>query len=272
MATLLSSPLGPSSHNAGKYDIFDQPSSPTYKHAELPAEFGDQSFGSSMSLGSSFELNKLAASSSTSSQLSVLSVSALGPRRVVQDDQQTTIRLPRRSPPRTGQDSLGASMGTILNSVSPHLAAKMNTSDYMDMSSPPPSARKKAAATPSKSQFSDKDEGLPPGSAMKEDTPVKYNQPIRRTVTEATASSGASLGRLFGTELSLNTRHQSFQANRISKLDDDSFSSQNSPDKEPPSKRRPSSLPLVAGPICNRPVLRSNAAPTPSSSGAPMPK
>lgn len=239
---MLSSPLGPA-HQAGRYDLFGQPSSPIYKHDDLPAEFGDQSFGSSMSLGSSFELNRMIASSSTSSQLSSLS----GPTNRCLDD-QATIRMPRKSPPRYGQESLGAAMGTVLNSRSPGLAAKMNSSDYMDMSSPPP---KQHQATPSR----DKEDRLPPGSAMKEDTPVQSTYFSRRSASEtANSAAGNSLGRLFGTELSLSNRHHSFQAGMAG---NESFGSQASPDKEPPPKRRPSSLPLTQVPLPARPSLRA---------------
>lgn len=242
IATMLSSPLGPA-HQTGRYDLFgQQSSSPTYRHDDLPAEFGDQSFGSSMSLGSSFELNRMIASSSTSSQLSSLS----GPTNKYSDD-QPTIRKPKKSPPRFGQESLGAAMGTVLNSRSPGLAAKMNSSDYMDMSSPPP---KQHQVTPSK----DKDEQLPPGSAMKEDTPVQSNYFSRKSASETINIAGNSLGRLFGTELSLNNRHHSFQSGMAG---NESFGSQASPDKEPPPKRRPSSLPLTQVPIPPRPSLRA---------------
>jgi M-phase inducer tyrosine phosphatase len=256
MATMLSSPIGPS-HGTGRYDPFDQPSSPSYKHDELPSEFGDQSFGSSMSLGSSFELSRMVASSSSSSQLSI---SALTTQRNRNDD-QATIRISRRSPPRYGQDSLGAAMGTVLNSRSPGLASKMSPVDYMDMSSPP---SQKAINTPSKASrgLADEDDDLPPGSAMKEDTPVRMTS----LASESSTMTGGSLGRLFGTELSQNTRILSLQTTS-GHLGEETFELQISPDKEPPQKKRPSSLPLshAAAPV--RPSLRSVGMAPPSGSG-----
>jgi M-phase inducer tyrosine phosphatase len=256
MATMLSSPMGPSL-NTGKYDLFDQPSSPTYKHDDLPAEFGDQSFGSSMSLGSSFELHRMTASGSSSSQLSIFAAQ----NRAQDDYAGATIRMPaKRSPPRTGQESLGAAMGTVLNSKSPGLAAKMNSLDYMDMSSPP---SRQNNATPPKA-CNDENDYLPPGSAMKEDTPVQRVNTSRRSTSETTNTTGNSLGRLFGTELSINSRHHSFQSGVANK----SFACQPSPDKEPPLKRRPSSLPLQEIPASARSSLRSGGMGPPASSSA----
>ena len=260
MATMLSSPIGPT-HGSSRYDLFDQPSSPSYKHQDLPNEFGDQSFGSSMSLGSSFELSRMVASSSSSSQLS--SLSGHGNRAV---NDQATIRLPKRSPPRFGQDSLGAAMGTVLNSRSPNLAAKMSSIDYMDISSPPP---QQLINTPSRaSRGLVEDDDLPPGSAMKEDTPVQYTSNSRRTASETSALAAGSLGRLFGTELSQNARRQSCQATSSNGMGDGSFGSLASPDKEPPLKKRPSSLPLSQAAVPARPSLRSVGMAPPTTSGS----
>lgn len=208
MAMMLSSPIGPT-RNTGRYDLFDRPSSPTYKqNDDLPAEFGDQSFGSSMSLGSSFELSRMVASSSSSTQLAMFAATTIQ-KRV--NDEQATIRMPvRRNSPRSGQDSLGAAMGTVLNSRSPGLAAKMNSSDYMDMSSPPP--RQQTMATPPKSSRNshrkEPQDLLPPGSAMKEDTPAAAQESYvtRRCASMTTTTMEGSLGRLFGTELSVNAQ------------------------------------------------------------------
>lgn len=218
-----------------------------------------------MSLGSSFELNRLVASSSSSSQLGAITSSFSNRKRVVDD--QATIRLPRKSPPRQGQESLGAAMGTVLNSRSPGLAAKMSSIDYMDMSSPPPQLHN---TTPSRASRGlavddDYDENLPPGSAMKEDTPIRTNT-SRRSASETTAITNGSLGRLFGTELSANARRSLHQT--VSHLGEESFGSQSSPDKEPPLKKRPSSLPLSEAAPHIRPSLRSVGMAPPAAPGS----
>ncbi|UZJ56686.1 hypothetical protein CBS101457_006006 [Exobasidium rhododendri] len=261
--TMLSSPLGPS-HTSSRYDIFEQPSSPTFKHDDLPDEFGDQSFGSSMSLGSSFELNRMVASSSSSSQLSALSSYSYRTRVV---DDQATIRLSRRTPPRLGQESLGAAMGTVLDSRSPSLAKKMSSVDYMDISSPPSQHNNTTPSRVSRG-LAQVDHNLPPGSAMKEDTPVRMNTSSisRRCASERSDVANGSLGRLFGTELSQNSRRMSYQTS--SGMGEDSFDSQASPDKEPPLKRRPSSLPLTSANNPGRPSVRSAGMAPPS---APLP-
>ena len=180
---VVSSPLGDRKH----YDIFQQPSSPKQQHDDLPAEFGDQSFGSSMSLGSSFELNRLAASPSASSMLCVQSVP---PHCTLQSAPPISLQ---KSPPRTFPESLGAAMGTILNSRTPGLAAKMSSPFSMDMS--PTSIHITPTAlgngTPSKGKppgsnlvTSHSEEQLPPGSAMKEDPPEAQQ-------THSTVSGGS---------------------------------------------------------------------------------
>lgn len=254
---VVSSPLGDRKH----YDIFQQPSSPKQQHDDLPAEFGDQSFGSSMSLGSSFELNRLAASPSASSMLCVQSVP---PHCTLQSAPPISLQ---KSPPRTFPESLGAAMGTILNSRTPGLAAKMSSPFSMDMS--PTSIHITPTAlgngTPSKGKppgsnlvTSHSEEQLPPGSAMKEDPPEA--QQTHSTV------SGGSLGRLFGTELSLNgpSRKSSVDCvfGQACSMNDDGLLE--SPEKEPPAKRRPSSLPISQATSHIRPSLRAAGMGPPS--------
>ena len=113
---------------------------------------------------------------------------------------------PRRSP------NLGASMGTFLNRRSPGLAAKLSSPQDMDISPPVKTAMPSLMQT-----FADEKPG-----------------PSRRITDRVSPASAASLGRLFGTELSLNSL-------RVS--DDNEDEALSSPDKEPPPKRRPSSLP-----------------------------
>jgi M-phase inducer tyrosine phosphatase len=161
-------------------------------------------------------------------------------------------------------------MGTVLNSKSPNLAVKMSAVDYMDISSPPSQS---FHTTPSRASRGIRQENgyLPPGSAMKEDTPVRMNSSSvsRRSASEKSDLANGSLGRLFGTELSQNARRLSHQP--TSCLGDESFDSQASPDKEPPPKRRPSSLPLEQGSFPTRPSLRpAGMAPPAGPSSAPM--
>ncbi|PWN37849.1 uncharacterized protein FA14DRAFT_159702 [Meira miltonrushii] len=123
--------------------------------------------------------------------------------------------MKKRSPRRANQEGLGAAMGTMLNSKSPGLAAKMTTTQYMDMS-PIPASRisygemTNAALlqqTPSKTSQScqeDEDENLPPGSAMKIDSPLstQENSTLKVANDKNARRKAGSLGRLFGTELS----------------------------------------------------------------------
>lgn len=335
---LLSSPIGdryahqhlPGSAVRSRFSALDPPESPKLEHDELPAEFGDQSFGSSMSLGSSFDLSRLpqgpatatastharrpssgSALTATSSRpasrpLSAVfttapasaSTSPCGTSRA--ELYQASIRGNyRRSPPRGNLDGLGAAMGTVLNSKTPGLAAKMSSPQPMDISPLPARyAAQISSATPSKTQSraanfdsspliaSHSDEQLPPGSAMKEDTPeAKQMYRASRSMDRRTASedgaammgAGGSLARLFGTELSQNEGRT--QAERKTSVDcvfgnvekvqtaGDSEVSE-SPDKEPPAKRRPSSLPLAQA--HSRPSLR-NAGMGPCLSSSAIP-
>lgn len=121
----------------------------------------------------------------------------------------TNKPMKKRSPRRANQEGLGAAMGTMLNSRSPGLAAKMNTTQYMDMS-PIPVSRTSTNTillhqqTPSKFSQDDEDENLPPGSAMKIDSPISSQEvaALKLAAEKNARRKAGSLGRLFGTELS----------------------------------------------------------------------
>lgn len=148
---------------------------------------------------------------------------------------------------------MGAAMGTALNDKSPGLAAKLSSPHYMDIS-PPPSGTHTPALIETPGRAANSRSGsavvrpggsavrLAPGSDMETDTPLLDRVARRHFVDSPVApgSAGGSLGRLFGTELSLNAESPS-----------------SSPDKEPPSKRRPSSLPLGQSEAHARPSMRS---------------
>lgn len=133
--------------------------------------------------------------------------------------------MKKRSPRRVNQEGLGAAMGTMLNSKSPGLAAKMNTTQYMDMSPIPVSrtshggmisATNLLQQTPSRSSQSfqaDEDENLPPGSAMKIDSPIstQENATLNLANEKNARRKAGSLGRLFGTELSQHCSTQDLE-------------------------------------------------------------
>ncbi|KAN0066283.1 m-phase inducer phosphatase [Thecaphora frezii] len=228
MAALMSSPMGP----PARFDLFEQPSSPSYTQEELPADF-DRSFGSSMSISSSFDGSHIpqirlggqshngcfgSGFTFTAGQTSLHTSSGLSAR----DSERIS---PRRGP------SLGAAMGTFLNTRSPGLAAKLSSPMDMDIS---PSI--KGAKSPS-SSTSGMIRSL--GDARRKshtvvNGPSPLSQAPRKPAERSASPATASLGRLFGTELSLNQM-------KITVQEDGLLSS---PDKEPPPKRRPSSLPL----------------------------
>lgn len=130
--------------------------------------------------------------------------------------------MKKRSPRRAFQEGLGAAMGTTLNSKSPGLAAKMNTTHYMDMSpisnsriledeivnatllhqTPLKSSQLIQGSCPEGEE--EDDENLPPGSAMKIDSPISIQQiaTLKSSNEKNAKRKGGSLGRLFGTELS----------------------------------------------------------------------
>ncbi|PWN50342.1 hypothetical protein IE53DRAFT_101095 [Violaceomyces palustris] len=240
MTTLLSSPMGP----PARYDIFDQPSSPTLRHDELPADF-DKSFSSSMSISNSLEGSHI-------HHLRLPHSSSLhgcfgNPGRA---SQLTHARLPeevvdllsspeRRASPKQTK-SLGAAMGTYLNTSSPGLAAKFSSDYDMDISPQPKFGR---AASSEGRFYAGSASCLPPGSAMKEDRdiyslrsgPSASSSSRQASDRPSPPSSASSLGRLFGTELAINRQR--------AEEDEEDHELQSSPDKEPPSKRRPASLP-----------------------------
>lgn len=318
MAALLSSPAGPPM----RFDMLEHPSSPTRRHDDLPADF-DRSFGSSMSLGSSFDLGGGGSSAPSSSSprnehqgSTPLDSMRPAPFPQIQDSNQAGSLMPpspslsstssislsscssgsstgpaltapkvssRRSSPTTNR-TLGAAMGTQLNGRSPGLAAKLSSPHYMDIS---PAVKRTVPApssiegrllqresdgypleqgTPSHAFFTD--HMLPPGSAMKEDTPVGHTRTrsARRGSSRQNSpdmgGTGATLGRLFGTNMSLNAPEGN---------PDDSFEASLDPDasfekEQPPAKRRPASLPLGEPRPPIRPGLRSAGAPLANSS------
>ncbi|PWN20039.1 hypothetical protein BCV69DRAFT_271307 [Microstroma glucosiphilum] len=328
MMALLSSPMGP----AMRFDIFDQPSSPTRRHEELPADF-DRSFGSSMSLGSSFDqlprvasqqsdgrassgqvFADLPVSSSSSSQsirasstrLEALqsanpfalsapssptsSPSASSPSMATRSKARARGPLPTftsspsssRLPPSLSESptmtrTLGASMGTELSSKSPGLAAKMSSPHYMDFSptNPLASSSKPSGGSNTPSSAAMRHAMLPPGSAMKEDTPPMSarrrvsSRPSSRNGSTSRGSghraspdlsncAGSKLGRLFGTNMSLNTMNTQASPGSTDNSFENSQDGDASYEKEqPPAKRRPSSLPLGEGRPFVRPGLRT---------------
>lgn len=289
-----------------RFDIFDQPSSPSRHHDDLPADF-DRSFGSSMSLGSSVDLPRSASNGSYiqhGQQQHLVAgpsnggfSSSMTPGMVLRSSSPSPIASPdgnrlqagpsrlssspagsRRSSPTTNR-TLGAAMGTDLNSKSPRLAAKMSSPHYMDIS-PAPKSFISVQPTPVASTSARRSTSplLPPGSAMKEDTPPERRKMSsrpssrqssrpnsRRGTPELGASASSSpsslgggggnkLGRLFGTSISTNIRRDSSPLN----YQDNSFDVDASFEREqPPAKKRPASLPLGEGKALVRPPLKS---------------
>ncbi|CAO1621863.1 unnamed protein product [Parajaminaea phylloscopi] len=316
-----------------RFDLFEQqPASPTHRHDDLPAEFGDRSFGSSMSLGSSFDLGigrlpttgssttisalaplsilplPASSSSSSSASSSTSSSSLLSAKHGVHSSPSPPRVLGgsavvKRSSPTTTR-KLGAAMGTELNGKSPGLAAKLSSPHYMDIS-PAPAKTPLDAVSAGTSAYrpahtsmrtpvgvfqppSVPSSCLPPGSAMKEDTPSvsgrrtsrissssrqgsrassrgnsrassrassRSNSPDDASAAAPHGVPGGSLGRLFGTCLSVNSvgpQRDSEEASASGNtLDpDNSF-------EMPAPKRRPSSLPMGEGRPPPRPSLRN---------------
>ncbi|SPO19936.1 related to M-phase inducer phosphatase [Ustilago trichophora] len=272
MATLLSSPLAP----APKFDLFEQPSSPKcYGHEDLPADF-DKSFGSSMSISDSFDGH-------TSQPFPALSLPpqpflASGSLGLAQSlacaNQQRSLfhnastepskqqhqhhQQPSRPSPRTG-NTLGAAMGTTLNARSPGLAAKMSSPKDMDIS-PAPNAPFISHIRPSPSEALPKlmdniHVGAPASAASINDRlhPVLGGSSRTRPAAAERKSSlqlpHSMSSRLFGAEIAFNSH-------RIFARDQELLSS---PDKEPPPKRRPNSLPTRQSEANERISQLSNA-------------
>ncbi|KAJ1030382.1 hypothetical protein NDA16_001291 [Ustilago loliicola] len=260
MATLLSSPLAP----ASKFDLFEQPSSPKhYAHDDLPVDF-DKSFGSSMSISDSLDGHTsqpfptlalpaqpflfttgslgLAQSLATANQQhsSLFHNASTEPSK-----HQHQHQIPTRISPRPAANTLGAAMGTTLNARSPRLAAKMSSPKDMDIS-PAPVAPSVHSLRPSPS------EALPKlmnsihvgSSANAAAAPLNDRlhpvlggssrpRPLAAERKSSLQLAHSMSSRLFGAEIALNSQ-------RIFARDHELLSS---PDKEPPPKRRPNSLP-----------------------------
>ncbi|SPO20850.1 related to M-phase inducer phosphatase [Ustilago trichophora] len=272
MATLLSSPLAP----APKFDLFEQPSSPKcYGHEDLPADF-DKSFGSSMSISDSFDghtsqpfpaltlpsqsflasgsLGLAQSLASANQHRSLFHNASTEPFKQQHQQQQH----PSRPSPRAAH-TLGAAMGTTLNARSPGLAAKMSSPKDMDIS-PAPNAAFISQIRPSPSEALPKlmdniHVGAPASAASVNDRlhPV-LGGPSRPRPAAAERKSSLQLAhsmssRLFGAEIALNSQ-------RIFARDQELLSS---PDKEPPPKRRPNSLPTRQSEANERISQLSNA-------------
>ncbi|CAO1636546.1 unnamed protein product [Sympodiomycopsis kandeliae] len=198
-------------------NVFEQPSSPTMRHDDLPADF-DRSFGSSMSISSSCgssdgahdpRPSHLTASSSmgtingrTDSRAGRSSFSPAASCSPTSSSSSPSSLSPynrgtRKSP--TTSRTLGAAMGTELNGKSPGLAAKMSSPlglprsspHYMDISPAPMRPLHQAdTTTPAAFRQSESLLSLPPGSAMKEDTPAELFDP--RSSYSSSSSSSSS--------------------------------------------------------------------------------
>lgn len=253
MAALLSSPPAPQY----RHDPFEQPSSPKcYSlHDDLPADF-DKSFGSSMSISDSLDGHSsqplaAAAAAAAMPPPPFLFGNSLGlptafhakshqPQFLAQLHHQPTSHISPRP-----ANSLGAAMGTSLNARSPNLAAKMSSPKDMDISPAPVAPLAHVGPSPS--------EALPhlldnihvgrPSTAAAANLHHDRLHPVlggstRPRPLAAERKSSLQLAhsmssRLFGAEIALNS-------NRIFARDHQLLSS---PDKEPPPKRRPNSLP-----------------------------
>lgn len=255
MATLLSSPLAP----APKFDLFQQPSSPKcYANDDLPADL-DKSFGSSMSISDSLDGHtQTFPALSLPPQPFLFGTSSLGlaqsmaPANKDQHHQQPFFhnvytepskqQLAFRPSPRPS-NTLGAAMGTTLNARSPGLAAKMSSPSHMDIS-PAPVAPLLSHIRPSPSDALPKlmdniHVGASANAASTQDRlhPLLGGSSRPRPVATERKSSlqlaHTMSSRLFGAEIALNSQ-------RIFAQDQQLLSS---PDKEPPPKRRPNSLP-----------------------------
>ncbi|CEH12870.1 hypothetical protein CBOM_00829 [Ceraceosorus bombacis] len=282
MTTLLSSPIGAPMRLD---NIFQQPSSPTRKYDDLPAEFGDRSFGSSMSLSSSFDLGRYTneRNSHTHQSVSPSNSFASHMRMAVSSNcaraGPSSAFLGHARPEKHHHQSLGEAMGTELHSRSPNLGMKLTSPHRMEVDTstevPDLPHKRKAIIRSARQQGSDLNDhrnireetvrnprsrrSSPASSASKPNSPAplaaQRTSPAGLQAPAAPGSAGGSLGRMFGMELRLNS------------VEDESALN-SSPDKEPPTKRRPSSLPLGGGDHHTRPSMRS-AGLMPSSTARP---
>ncbi|PWN45827.1 hypothetical protein IE81DRAFT_127452 [Ceraceosorus guamensis] len=282
MTTLLSSPIGAPIRLD---NIFQQPSSPTRKYDDLPAEFGDRSFGSSMSLSSSFDLGRYTneRNSNTHQSVSPSNSFASHMRMAVSSNSAkagpSSAFLGHARPEKHHHQSLGEAMGTELHSRSPNLGMKLTSPHRMEVDTSievPDLPHKRSAILRSARQQGSglndqrniREETVrnprsrrssPTSSASKPNSPAplaaQRTSPAGLQAPAAPGSAGGSLGRMFGMELRLNSGEDESALN-------------SSPDKEPPTKRRPSSLPLGGGDHHTRPSMRS-AGLMPSSTARP---
>ncbi|SNX81588.1 related to M-phase inducer phosphatase [Melanopsichium pennsylvanicum] len=268
MATLLSSPLGPTSN----FDLFQQPHSPkSYAQDDLPADF-DKSFGSSMSISDSFDghtsqpfpaltLQPQPFLFSTTLGLAHSLTSANQQRSIFQNastQDPSNHPVPCRLSPRHAH-TLGAAMGTTLNAPSPGLAAKMSSPKDMDISPAPIPSLTHIRPSPSETLPKLMDNihvGIPASTASINDRlrPVLGGSSRPRPAAAFERKSSLQLAhtmssRLFGAEIALNSH-------RIFARDQQLLSS---PDKEPPPKRRPNSLPTRQSEANERISQLSNA-------------
>lgn len=212
MALLMSSPMGP----PARFDILRPPSSPRFysQHDDLPADF-DKSFGSSMSISDSYDASQPVLGGPVHLFNSTFGLAhTLAP--------QTTKPSSSRSPRPT--HTLGAAMGTSFASRSPDLGNRMSSPRDMDISPAPFASHHSPAQSLPRLMHN-----IHVGSSAK----ASRRDSARSSKAESSSKPLAANARLFGTELSLNSpRHSSKEQELMS-----------SPDKEPPPKRRPSSLP-----------------------------
>lgn len=167
-------------------------------------------------------------------------------------------------------------MGTELSSKSPGLAAKMSSPHYMDFSPTQslPSSSKPSGSSNTPSSAAIRHAMLPPGSAMKEDTPPMSarrkvsSRPSSRSGSTSRGSghraspdmsscAGSKLGRLFGTNMSLNTMNSVTSPSADNSFENSQDGDASYEKEQPPAKRRPSSLPLGEGRPFVRPGLRT---------------
>lgn len=250
MAALLSSPLAP----APKFNLFEQPNSPSrYNHDDLPADF-DKSFGSSMSISDSLDghtsqgLSSLALppqpflfGGSLGLAQSLASANNYQQQSIFHGIEPSKQQHPSRLSPLP-VNSLGAAMGTTLNARSAGLAAKMSSPRDMDIS-PAPVAPLLSHFRPSPSEALPKlmdnihvGAQVEAGSSKDRLHPVLGGFPRSRPIAERKSSlqlADSMSSRSFGAEIALNSQS-------IFARDQELLSS---PDKEPPPKRRPKSLP-----------------------------
>ena len=267
MAALLSSPPAP----AQRFDLFEQPSSPkNYQQDDLPADF-DKSFGSSMSISDSFDghTSQPFPALTLPSQPFLLSGSLGLAQSLASANHQRSLfhhastepsksqQQPSRPSPRTA-NSLGAAMGTTLNARSPGLAAKMSSPKDMDISPAPAAHIAHIRPSPSESLPKLMDNihvgaSAPAASINDRLHPVLGGSSRPRPPAGERKSSlqlaHSMSSRLFGAEIAFNSQ-------RIFARDQELLSS---PDKEPPPKRRPNSLPTRQSEANERISQLSNA-------------